>query len=493
MEVRVLLSAKHARSIALLVAGAFFMEMLDGTVIATAMPQMADSFGVEPVDLNIGMSAYILTAAVLIPASGWVADRFGARIVFVVAIAIFTIASILCGLSNSLPAFTAARILQGVGGAMMVPVGRLVVLKRTDKQDLMRAVAIITWPGLVAPILAPPLGGFITTYASWRWIFFLNVPLGLAGLLLAILLLGSDRGEAKPPFDWKGFALTGLACFGLMYVFDGIGRQEIHWLEMAGALLASLAVGFAAIRHAQRRPDSLVDFHALRVRTFAVTILGGSAFRVAISAVPFLLPLMFQLGFGLDAYRSGLLVLAVFAGNLAMKPGTTAVLKRFGFRRTMVATGIINVVMTLACAFLFPDTPTAIILAVLFLGGMSRSMQFTTINTLAFADIEEDRMSGANTLFTMVQQITIGMGIAFGAIALRLGMVLHSDGSGVPTMAAFHLAFGLVGLVAVAALIDVIGLPSNAGAEMSGHGTRARAGVAARDEIVEATDRGSGS
>lgn len=459
----------YAPALALLVAGAFFMEILDGTVIATALPQMAVSFGARAVDLNVGMSAYLLTLAVFIPASGWVADRFGARSVFCTAICIFTAASILCGISNGLFTFTAARIVQGIGGAMMVPVGRLIVLRNTSKGDLMRAIATITWPGLVAPILGPPLGGFITTYASWRWVFYLNVPLGLIGLAFAAALIPNHRSEARRPLDWIGFALTGLACLALMNAFDLIGRPDIGWALAGGMLAASLAFGILAVRHAFRHPTPLVDLTPLRIPTFVVTVYGGSLFRIAISTVPFLLPLMFQVGFGLDAFASGLLVLAVFAGNLAIKPATSPILRRFGFRRTLIVNGLIAAASIFACALISPQTPTFVTLIILFVGGMSRSMQFTANNALAFADIPDGGMGGANTLFNMLQQMSMGLGIAVGAIALRLAETLLPAPSAAATIGQFHLAFALVGAMALVALIDSLSLASGAGGNVSGH------------------------
>jgi MFS family permease len=296
------------------------MENLDGTVVITALPQMAQSFGIQAVDLNIGVSAYLLTLAVLIPASGWAAERWGARTVFAWAILVFTLASVLCGLSQGLDSFTAARILQGVGGAMMVPVGRLAVLRSTGKNELMRAIATITWPGLAAPVLGPPVGGFIATYWSWHWIFFLNVPLGLIGLVLALRMIPAGGGGRAKPFDLPGFLLTGTACLCLMYGIELAGRAQASF-GLAGTCLAgSLVLGVLAVRHARRRSDALVDLWALRLRSFAVTIGGGSLFRMAISAVPFLLPLMFQLSFGLSAFEAGLLVLAVFAGAAGQRP-----------------------------------------------------------------------------------------------------------------------------------------------------------------------------
>src|SRR5882672_6033586 len=290
-EARRTLRFQPSTLVALLVAGAFFMENLDGTVIATALPQMAQTFGVGPVDLNIGMTAYMLTLAVFIPISGWMADRVGARTVFASAIGLFTVASILCGISNGLWEFTAARILQGMGGAMMVPVGRLVVLRITEKKDLMRSIAYITWPGLVAPIVGPPVGGFITTYSSWRWIFFLNVPLGLIGIMLALLWIVNEREDKPRPFDWLGFALAGTACTSLMYSLELLGQQNSQWSSVGIFLGYSLVAGWMAVRHMRRSAHPMIEFACLRVKTFAVSTWGGSIFRIAINASPFLLPL----------------------------------------------------------------------------------------------------------------------------------------------------------------------------------------------------------
>jgi EmrB/QacA subfamily drug resistance transporter len=455
--------ARQSSVIALLVAGALFMEQLDGTVIATALPQMANTFGVAPVDLNIGISAYLLTVAVFIPASGWVTDRFGARVVFACAIAIFTVASIVCAASGSLPMFTAARIFQGVGGAMMVPVGRLIVLRNTEKQDLIRTIAFLTWPALTAPVIGPPLGGFITTYSSWPWIFLLNVPLGIIGIALAVILIPNSRGAATGPFDWRGFLITGFASFGLMYGLESIARNRIDWRITAPLLAASVCAGIYGIRHARRATHPLLDLTPFALPTFAITVRGGLLIRTAISAAPFLLPLMFQLAFGLDPLASGLLLLAVFAGNLGMKPATSAVLKTFDFRRTLLVNGSLAMATIMACGLMTPDTPKVLIVAVLFVSGLSRSMQFTTVNALSFSELSQERMSGANTLFSMMQQVGNALGVAIGAIALRVAGFVHPDSTGV-TVGDFHIAFFAVGLIGLAGVIEFRRLPAHAGA-----------------------------
>ncbi len=454
--------------IALLVAGAFFMENLDGTVIATALPQMAVSFGARPVDLNIGMSAYLLTLAVFIPISGWISDRFGARLVFTSAVVVFTVAWVLCGFADSIGSFVAMRILQGIGGAMMVPVGRLVVLNNTPKDQLISAIATITWPALVAPILGPPLGGFITDHATWRWIFFLNLPLGILAFICALILIPDIKHAERRPFDWTGFVVSGFGLAGLMYGLELVGRPDPVWAE-AGIYLAAGAILLAiATVHFQRTAHPLIELSGLRNKTFAVTIAGGSLFRIAIGAVPFLLPLMLQVGFGLTAFHAGLLTLAVFAGNLAMKPATTPILRRFGFKPVLVVNGIINAVFIAACALFSPDTPLWFMLPILFIGGMCRSMHFTALNTIAFADIPQQQMTGANTLFSTAFQLTMGMGIAVGAIGIRLGQVIAAPiGLGGVTGIEFRLAFILLGIIALLAVLDCLPLDPKAGDNVS--------------------------
>ncbi|WP_285130871.1 MFS transporter [Leclercia adecarboxylata] len=453
---------------ALLVAGAFFMEFLDGTVIATALPDMARSFGVQAVDLNIGISAYLITLAVLIPASGWIADRFGARKVFTLALAIFTLASVLCGLATSVDQFVAMRVLQGMGGALMVPVGRLAVLRTTPKHLLIAAIATLTWPALVAPIIGPPLGGFITSYANWRWIFFINVPLGLIAIMLALRIIPDIYEESRRPFDTPGFIATSVAMVSLVCAMEMMGAQQVN----TGITLALLAVGgvtmIYALRHFRRAEWPMIRLDALQVPTFRVTMYGGSLFRASISAVPFLLPLLFQVGFGMDAFHSGLLVLAVFVGNLTIKPATTPLIRGLGFKKLLLINGALNVLALLACAFLTPQTPVWVIMLVLYLGGVFRSIQFTAISTLAFADVPSPQMSYANTLFSTATQLAVGLGITLGAIGIRIGE-LCSEMLGIEALPGigFRLAFVAIALVCLLGMFDTLRLVKDAGSAVS--------------------------
>ncbi|MCA1179772.1 MULTISPECIES: MFS transporter [unclassified Pantoea] len=324
--------------LSLLVAVTFFMENLDATVITTAIPQMAKDFAVNPVALNVGISAYLLAVAVGIPMSGWLAERFGARTVFSCAILIFTLASVMCGISYSLPMFTLSRILQGIGGAMMVPVGRMVVLRVTEKKDMVKTIAFITWPGLIAPVLGPPLGGVIVTYGHWPWIFWLNIPLGILAMMATVYLVPQFKAEQLRPFDARGFVLTATACTALIIALEYLGQMHLN--VGLPLLLLGIFCSVLVYRHSFSHPQPLLPFSALTISTFRNAVVGGSLFRASINAVPFLLPLLFQLGFGWSAAQAGVMVLWVFAGNLAMKPATTWLMKRWGFRQVLMINGI---------------------------------------------------------------------------------------------------------------------------------------------------------
>lgn len=453
---------------ALLVASAFFMEFIDGTVIATALPDMAKTFGVEAVALNIGISAYLITLAVLIPASGWIADRFGARNVFSLALAIFTLASVLCGLSTSVEMFVSMRILQGTGGALMVPVGRLAVLRTTPKHQLITAIATLTWPALVAPIIGPPLGGFITHYANWRWIFFINVPLGLLAIALALRIIPNIREEERRPFDLPGFIATSVAMVSLVYAMEALGSEHPQGTLTLGLLALGALTLAVTLRHFQRAKWPMIRLDAMKVPTFRVTMYGGSLFRASISAVPFLLPLLFQVGFGMDPFHAGLLVLAVFAGNLSIKPATTPLIRWLGFKKLLLINGAFNVLALLACALLTAHTPEWLTFVILYLGGVFRSVQFTGVSTLAFADVPSPQMSYANTLFSTATQLAVGLGITLGAIGIRIGehvstwlQITAIEGI------SFRLAFVFIALICLVGMIDTLRLTKDAGSAVS--------------------------
>ncbi len=460
---------KHVGWLPYIVAATFFMEYLDTTVIATALPQMAHSFGVGPNSVSLGMTAYMLALAIFIPASGWIADRCGSRTVFFTAIGVFTAASVLCGLSHNVAEFTAARLLQGIGGAMMVPVGRLIVVRSTEKSRMMQAISTITWPAIAAPVVGPPIGGFITTYASWRWIFLLNVPFGLAAMAVALAMVPNLRGSERKPLDVLGLLLSGTALTAILYGAE-LASQPAENPWIAGAIIAAgLVVGVVAFQHAKRHPHPLIDVSTLKIPTFSVTVVTGSFTRIGIGAVPYLMPLLFQVGFGLSAFKSGLLLLASALGNLGMKALTTRILQRFGFRMVSIVDVTVAGIFIIACGLLTPEVPLALVLIVVFVYGVARSMQFSTLATLAYADVAQPQMSAASTLWSAAAQMTIGLGIAFGAVSLRAAAFFNGQTPGhVFTLDDFRLAFLLAGVLTLLSVIGYTGLARDAGQSIGG-------------------------
>jgi EmrB/QacA subfamily drug resistance transporter len=456
------------RPVALLVAGAFFMENLDGTVVATAAPRMAQSFSVRPVDINIVITAYLLTLGVLIPVSGWIADRFGARRVFALAVAIFTVASGLCAISTSLGELTAVRVLQGVGGAMMVPVGRLVVLRGTDRSEIVNAMAYLTWPALAAPVLAPAIGGVLTTYASWRWIFVINLPLGVAAALVAIKIVPDTRQLGRLPLDVLGFVLTAVGLTALVVGLEQATETHVDWLFFAMATGGGVVALVLSVFELRRSSNPLVELGDLSISTFRAAMLGGSFFRLAIGAAPFLLPLMFQAEFGWSPLKSGLLVIAVFVGNIGIKPLTTPMLRIFGFKKVLLLATIVGAITLVLCGLLTSGTPLPVIAVVLFASGVFRSIGFTAYNSIAFADISPANLSSANTFAATATQLTMGLGVAAGALGLRAGgPVSRAFGFSSAGHGPYAVAFFLMAALAFVGAAESTRLPSDAGSAIA--------------------------
>ncbi|MDE1991767.1 MAG: MFS transporter [Rhizobiaceae bacterium] len=450
-----------------IVAATYFMESLDTTVIATALPQMARSFHVGPNEVSLGMTAYMLTLAVLIPVSGWIADRHGTRTVFASAVIIFTIASVLCGSAGSVFAFTAARVLQGMGGAMMVPVGRMIVARNTDRAHMLRAISTITWPAIIAPVVGPTVGGLITTYASWHWVFFLNVPFSVAAFAAIIVFVPNQPGQDVRRLDVKGFVLSSTSLVLLLYGMELAGRQDTSLTLAGGIMGAGIVVGLVAIRHLQKAIQPILNLAVFRVQTYKTSVWWGGFARAGIEAVPYLSPLLFQIGFGLSAFHSGLLLLVTASGNLGMKALTTPIMRRFGFRAVAIANGTVVALTILAFAWLSPSTPRPALFLVLFAYGLSRSLQLSTMTTLSYADISDDLKSSASTLWSTMQQMTTGLGIAFGAMCLRLANLVRTGGSltGDPAFAVsdFQWAFVITALLTLLPTIAYWRLPHDAG------------------------------
>jgi EmrB/QacA subfamily drug resistance transporter len=451
--------------IPLIVACALFMEQIDSTVIATSLPVLAIDMGVNPIALKLALTSYMVSLAVFIPISGWVADRFGARTVFRSAIGVFMLGSILCGISHTLPQFVAARFFQGIGGAMMVPVGRLVILRSVEKVNLVQALAYLSMPAMLGPVLGPPLGGFITTYFHWRWIFFINIPISILGIYLATRFIENMRGEKSQPLDWVGFVLSALGCSLLMLGLATAGRHLIS-TEMSVTCMVIGALSLAGyVWHFRRTPYPLIDLRLLRVPTMGISVIGGSLFRIGVGALPFLLPLLMQLGFGLTAFHSGLLTCASAIGVIFIKTIMVRVLKRFGFRRVLVYNAFFGAGSLAIIGLFTSSTPYTVMALTLLLGGCFRSIQFTSVNALAYADIPTKDLSQATSIASVAQQLSIGLGVTIGGLALQASM----DWQGHANLVAadFWPAFLAVAIISASSIIFNLRLAPDAGAELA--------------------------
>lgn len=455
-----------------IVGFALFMQLLDSTVVAMALPAMARTFGEDPVRMNVVITSYLLSVSVFIPICGWVADRFGARNVFVAAIVLFTISSVACGLANSLGQLVVARLLQGMAGAMMVPVGRIVMLKSVTKADLMQATAFLTVPALMGPVLGPPIGGLITTFGSWRWIFLMNLPVGILGVIMACIYIRNIREEHVPPLDWKGFILMGGALAGLVLGFEMLTHGDASWPISSGILGAGAAALWLYMRHARRTEAPLIDFSLMKIRTFYASVVSGNFCRFDISASPFLLALLLQVVFGLSAVAAGMITAAGAVGAVMAKFLITPLFKQFGFRSVLVVNGMASGLAIGASALFTPTTPHLVMAIVLFVAGMLRSTQLTGINTLTFADISPERMSAATTLSSMLQQLAFSVGVGIAAVTLQASMSARGD----TELSGFDVRIGII-VVAVLAAASAIGfsrLARDAGDEVSKHHTDER-------------------
>ena len=454
----------------LIVACALFMQNLDSTVIATALPAIAASLHEEPLRLNLAITSYLLSLAVFIPLSGWMADRFGARPVFCLAIAVFTLGSAGCGLADDLPELIAARIVQGMGGAMMVPVGRLVLLRTVPKADLVRALAFLSMPALLGPVIGPPLGGFIVTYSSWRWIFYINLPVGVLGIVLGQLFIADLREKNVGPLDLRGFVLAGVGLAGLTFGLEAVGRGALPVTVVGGLIVGGAICAALYVLHARHASYPIIDLALMRIPTFAASIYGGSLFRIGIGAMPFLLPMLLQVGFGMNALGSGLLTFASAAGAMTMRLTATPVIRLVGFRRVLIGNSVISSLFLVGYGFFGPSTPHSIIFIALLIGGFFRSLQFTCVNTIAYADVEPALMSRATSLASMAQQLSVSFGVGIGALLLHLTMMARGDA----TLAAgdFPFTFFAVAVMSLASVFLFIPLAPEAGAEVSGHHAR---------------------
>ncbi len=456
--------ASSARILPLIIATALLMENIDSAVLSTSLPQIAKDLGSDPIHLKLVLTTYLLALAIFIPASGWAADRYGARRIFRWAIVVFALGSIACGLSNNLGELVAARALQGIGGSMMTPVGRLIVLRGVPREELVGALAWLTVPALMGPVIGPLLGGYITTYWDWRWIFWINIPIAVLGIILAGLFVPDLREPAPRSFDGFGFLLLGPGLAGFLTGATLLGLSLATPTVVAVLLIGGAGLTAAYVVHALRVPAPLVDLRLLSLPTFRTTITAGTLFRIGVGASPFLLPLMLQLGFGMTPFQSGALTFVSGLGAMVMKFAAQPILRRWGFRRVLTVNAVIASAFVLAPAFFTATMPWELMMGVLFIGGLSRSLQFTSINAIAYADVTSERLSSATSFSAVMQQLTGTIGITLAAMMLEATGAFR--GVAATNLGNFPMVYGVIATLTLISTFAFTRLSAQAGQNM---------------------------
>jgi EmrB/QacA subfamily drug resistance transporter len=458
--------AHFQRILPLTVAAALFIEQMDSTIIATSLPDMARDLGVSPISLKLAFTTYLLGLTVLLPISGWMADKFGAKSVFSVAIIVFTAASVSCGFANSLDWLVVSRGMQGAGAALMVPVGRIIILRAVPKSQLLDAMAWLTIPALIGPAIGPPIGGYITTVYDWRWIFWMNLPFGIFALGLALWKLPNTKPDVPPPLDFKGFVLSSvglsLAVLGMTLAGRGVFSSSLVAAMMAVGVMLLMAYWF----HAQHVSHPILDFRLLRYPTFRHSIVGGNIYRIAIGATPFLIPLMLQVGFGFSAFESGLITFGSALGAFLMKFTVSPLVRRFGYRNLLLVNGAMSCAMIGMSSSFTATTSALMMFGTLLVSGFMRSLQFSALNSLAYADIDLNDIARANAFYTVVQQLFLAIGVA--CAAGLLDFKLWWSGREELVAGDFSFALIVVAMISVFALGSYRRLDANAGASVSG-------------------------
>lgn len=456
-----------SRLASLAVASALFMEFIDSTSLSTALPTLAKAFDADPVHLKLALTSYILALAVFVPVSGWAAERFGARRVFLAAMIVFLAGSVLCGFSTSLEQLVVFRILQGMGGALMTPVARLIVVGSTPKEKLLTAMGWFTMPALVGPLIGPPLAGFVLSVADWPWIFWLNIPVGILGMIAVLRFVPHIPMPDPGRFDWSGFALSAVAISGVVAVAETAGIGLIPWPLQITLVAGAIACGWTYLARMKARARPILDLDLLRYPTYRASILGGTFVRLGVGAGPFLMPLLLQVALGWTPLQAGSVTLAGGLGVLGARPFAALVLKRIGFRAMLSIFVVIAAVLTATPGFFTKDTPAALIMLLLFLAGFSRASQFISANTIAFAEIPTEKVPAASTLQAVSQQIGLALGVSFGGLMLHFARGLGDHATLTP--GSFTLPYIAIGAVTLLAVPVYLALDPRAGANISGH------------------------
>ena len=452
------------KMIPFIVGCAMFMQMLDATVVATAIPAMAVALNTTPISMNVAITSYLLALAVFVPISGWAGERYGARRVFIAAIVVFSLASMACAMAQTLQHLVIARVFQGLAGAMMVPVGRIILLQRTPKQDLLKAMSFLAMPALLGPIMGPPLGGFLVTYASWHWIFLINIPVGALGISLTLKYIRADLPTHAQPLDWVGFLLSGIALAALVWGFESTGNTRASLSQTLGLLGTGLLCGILYIWHASRHPHPIIDLSLLRIPSFAISVLGGKLCRFMVGATPFLLAILLQVAFNMSAFAAGMISFTSAAGALVMKFIARRIIEAFGYKRVLTMNALIAGSFVAMCAFFQSTTPFWLMIVILAVGGVFRSLLFTAVNTLSYAELSPEQMSKASTFAAMAQQLGVSLGVGCAALALNLSMNIR----GASTLTQTDVAWGFIAIggAAILSFFSFIRLPENATAQL---------------------------
>jgi EmrB/QacA subfamily drug resistance transporter len=449
------------------VASALFMEQLDSTIINTAVPTMAESLQVTPLSLKSVVTSYVVSLAVCIPASGWMADRFGTRRVFSTAVTIFTISSILCGLAVSAQMLVATRVLQGIGAAMMMPVGRMTIVRTFPKADLLTAMNFVIIPALIGPMLGPTIGGLIVHWLSWRVIFFVNVPVGLAALFFIHRYMPDYREEKPRPFDFVGLVLFSGGAALLSWLLEVFGEHSID--ATSAAILFAISLGLLAAFgwHARSTAYPLLQLALFKLRTFRVSVVGGFVTRLGIGGLPFLLPLLYQLGLGLPAWQSGLLMVPTALAAMGMKFLSSRILRRFGFRQVLVVNTVMSGLVIAAFSLVTPETPVFLIPCLGLAQGFFNSLQFSSLNSMAYADVEPRDSSMAATIASTLQQMSMGLGLACGSLVAGWYLAGLPQTDAVVVTSALHKAFLTLGGLTILSSLSFWTLRANDGESVS--------------------------
>lgn len=446
----------------LIISSSLLMQNLDSTALVTALPMIAHSLGEPPLRLHMAITAYMLSFAAFLPLSGWLADRFGARRIFRLSMAVFTLSSILCGLAQNYEQLIGLRVLQGLGGAMMVPVGRIILVRSVPKAELVGAIALMGLPSIIGPVIGPLLGGLIASYWSWRWIFWINVPVGIAGVFLVTRFIEDVRESDVAPFDWPGFFLLSSGLAAVVFAMEAAMQWGGAWPY--AMFIAGTAALFAYGFHARKSLSPILDLTLMRLKTFRSTMLAGSLFRIGVGANPFLLPMMLQTGFGYSPIQSGIVTCSSAIGAFGMRTIAKRVLRAFGFRNVLIWNGLIAAIFLAICALFKPDTPQSVMIFIVMCGGVFRSLQFTSLNAFAYSDIESKQMSHATTFQQMAQRLSMSLGIAFAAVILHA----FSPAADTVSLEAFSIAYIAIGILCVLPSLSYTRLEPNAGAALAG-------------------------